>query len=352
MMSRNINVVMGAGSLMFSGGLLGFGLATALWQFYLFAIPIGAGIAVLYTLCDSILVSSWFSPSSRGKFLGIAGACSGLGTFVWAPLFTHFIQAYGYQTAYFINAAVAFVLTFIPSAFLVKRSPADLGLLPYGYNEATEEVRQAMFAGANLKTALRCPAFWLIVLVTLCVCMGAGYMSSLPGIAMEKFSPGAMDLDAAAMLGATTISVAAIGNMTGKILFGFLRDKLGSRVAWLSFLAAFFLGFVGLAFCQGPVLFVASGFFFGFHFSLMSVATPLLARDIFGGKHYARIWSFLCVPFSIWGCASSSVVGKIFDMTGSYMPAVYFGMLMVAVVFVCIVLAHRYLGKVEFEPAE
>lgn len=350
--TKNFNVVMGAGTLMFGLGILGFGVATKLWQFYALAVLIGLGMAIVYMLAVPMLITNWFSAKKRGKMLGFACAFSGMGVFVWSPVLTSLITNYGYQTAYLVNGALALVLCFIPAAFLVKRRPEDKGLLPYGYKPGDEEERKAAEAGAAVKTALKSPAFWMIILATLCVCMGMGYASAFPGIALERFVPGLMDENGAAMIGATAISVAAIANLLGKIFFGFLNDKFGSLAAWIVFLCMSLASFFGFLIAGNTAVFLIAAFLLGTHNALMAVSFPLLTREIFGGKNFARIWSYICVPFGAWSCFSASVVGWIFDGTGSYNGALWLGVGIFAAVFVFIIVAHKFIGKVEFEPAD
>lgn len=348
----NFNLVMGVGTGCFGIGIIGFSFSNTLVMFYLFAILIGLGMAVVYMLAVPMLITNWFSAKKRGKMLGLATAFSGFGGFIWSPVLTALIQSSGYQTAYLVNGILALVLCFIPGAFLVKRSPEEMGLTPYGYDPNEKEEIAADEAGASLKTALKSPAFWLIILATLGVCMGMGYASAEPGIAIERFVPGQMDESAAAMVGASAISAAAIANLIGKIVFGWVNDRFGSLPAWVIFLLMSIVSFFLMLFATNAAIFIVAGFLLGTHNALMAVSFPLLTREVFGGKNFAQIWSYICVPFGAWSCFSASVVGWIFDGTGSYNGALWAGACIFTAVLVIIVIVHRYIGKIKFDPAD
>ena len=75
----------------------------------------------MFVLVGPTLIQNWFAEKYRGKMLGIAAAFTGIGTFIWATLFTGLITSMGWQTAYLINGIIAGVLM-IPMAFFVIKS--------------------------------------------------------------------------------------------------------------------------------------------------------------------------------------------------------------------------------------
>lgn len=109
--AKNFSLLMSIGSIALAAGIFCFSFCSAVWQFCLFCLPIAFGMVCLYSVGGPTLITNWFAPKHRGKMLGIAAAFSGVGTFVWAPMFTAILQSVGWQTTYMVNAALSLVLT-------------------------------------------------------------------------------------------------------------------------------------------------------------------------------------------------------------------------------------------------
>ncbi|MDR2108801.1 MAG: MFS transporter, partial [Coriobacteriales bacterium] len=125
-------ILFGAGGISIVAGVLLLGVWTEVWQIYISGVLWGLGGPMIFLVGPSYLINNWFSASQAGKFLGIASAFTGVGTFVWSPTFAGLILNMGYQTALFIEAAVAAVLILIPAFFFFRNRPEDVGLQPFG----------------------------------------------------------------------------------------------------------------------------------------------------------------------------------------------------------------------------
>jgi MFS family permease len=180
------------------------------------------------------------------------------------------------------------------------------------------------------------------------VTIGMGYNSNQPGMAGE-FLEGQMNADSAAMLGATMISVAAVGNIIGKVVFGIIVDKLGIKMAFALFLAFFLVAFIIWILFHTPVALLIGAFFFGTHNAIVSVGWALLIRELFGAKNYTQILSIIGMPSSIVGGVGSSIVAYFYQLGGSYQGALYFGVICVILIAVVAFVALSKLGKVPFD---
>lgn len=345
--TKHFKLLMSLGSILLAIGIFCFAFSTEIWMFCIFSIPIGFGMTCLYSIGGPTLIQNWFAPKHRGKMLGIAAAFSGVGTFIWAPLFTVIIQNASWEIAYMINAVLALVLTLPFCLFVIKRSPEEYGMLPYGASEnmdANKDIKAE--AGMSAKAAFGTVALYLIELCALACCLGMGFNNSLPAMCIEAFVPlGIMDVDGAALLGATMISVAAVGNIIGKILYGFMADKFGSRITLVIFAGFTFLAFLAWALTQSIALYYVAAFLFGTHNALMSVAFPLLTRQIYGNRDFAKIWSYLSMPFTVVGPSATAIVGFIYQGSGSYQTAFIVGAIGIAAVAVLAIVTTSFIGK-------
>lgn len=347
---KSIKPLMIVGSLAMTIGIFGFSISRELWQFFCFAPLLGIGSTTFYTIAAPTLVQNWFGKKYRGKFLGIAAAFTGIGTFVWSPLFTFFLNTLGWSTTYMINAAFIFVLSF-PFALVAIRTPEDKGLLPYGYDPAVDgkEENAEELKGAKVTTAVKCAAFWLMIFGALCVSLGAGFNNHQPAIAKETLAA-VMDTGAAAMVGATMISTAAVGNLLGKIIYGFIVDRLGIKSTTLIFLIFFLCALLLWMFGSSvPVLLVGS-FLFGTHNAIVSVAFPMIIRNLFGPKNFAKIWSWWSMPFTLMGGFSTSIIGYVYAFVGdTYATALVIGCGLVILAGILILAACAFIGKVKWD---
>lgn len=311
---------------------------------------VGAGLPIAFTVTIPTLMGNWFAPKQRGKFLGIASAFSGLGVFVWAPLFTILSQNFGLQTTLIINAILLAVLTLPWTLFVFRYSPEEKGLAPFGAEKesTSAEETKALHEGMSGKKAFATVAFWTMLIALGLTSIGMGFNSMQPAIATE-FLAGVMAAEDAALLGATMISLAAAGNLIGKIIFGWLTDRIGIRVTAIIFLIATIVCFaIWLLIPSAPVMLIGA-FLMGTHNGLYSVGYPLIVRQLFGSKDYSKIYSRLSMIGALIGGSAASIVGYIYQFTGSYSGAVMGGIVLFVVIGVFVLITISYIGKLKWD---
>lgn len=347
----NINLALTLGGLSMIASPLICSFSDQLWQFYIGGFFGGIGIAALFTMATPVLIGNWFAKQHRGKMMGIAAAFSGISIIFWSPLFSTIISTYGYKTSYLANAILMAVLILPWTLFVIKRSPEDKGLKPFGASDTVEETSKEDLskAGMPANKALKTVAFWLIFFGVALTALGMGFNNNMPGIAKE-FLAGTPQEANAAIIGASMISAAALGNLLSKISFGFLADrfKLGTtfvvfQIVWL---AAFIIWLVA-----GTVVaaLIVGGFCLGFCNAPSRVGWPLSIRKLFGNVDYAKIWSYVSLASSIVGGLSSSIVAWIYDGTGSYHGAIIVGIVVVISIAILGFIATTFIGKLKWE---
>ena len=328
-------ILFGAGGILIVAGLLLMTVWTEVWQIYLSGALFGLAGPVIFLVGPSVLINNWFAPKQAGKFLGIASAFTGVGTFVWSPVFAGIIQSSGYKTGFLFEAVVAAVLILIPAFFFFRTRPEDVGLKPFGIEKEVAEGEEMKKSGVSGKFALGTIAFWCILVGAGLISLGGGYKSMMPTAVQSVGGP------SLAMLGATMISAAAVGNILGKIVLGTLADKVGIRNAMVGFAAVSMVGFLLMIVFMGDnqVPMLAAGFCIGTGDAMMSVGLPLVTRACYGDRRYGEIYSYMNMPIAILGGLGATFVALVASMTGGFQTAYGCGIVFFAIIAGCIFVA-------------
>lgn len=211
-----------------------------------------------------------------------------------------------------------------------------MGLAPYGIEKEVAEGEDSVKkSGVNGKFALGTIAFWAILIGAGLISLGGGYKSMMPTAVQ---SVGGADL---AMLGATMISAAAVGNILGKIALGTLADKIGIRNAMVGFAVISIIGFLLMVMFMGDnqIPMLVAGFCIGTGDAMMSVGLPLVTRACYGDRRYGEIYSYMNMPIAVLGGIGATFVALVASITGGFQAAYGCGIVFMAIVALCMIVA-------------
>ena len=315
-------------------GCLLFNVWTEVWQIYISGALFGLAGPAIFLVGPSVLINNWFAPKQAGKFLGIASAFTGVGTFVWSPVFAGLVKAEGYKFGFTVEAVIAAVLILIP-AFFFRTRPEDVGLQPWGIEKETAEGEKPKAVGVSGKFALGTIAFWAILIGAGLISLGGGYKSLMPTAVQSVGGP------ELAMLGATMISAAAVGNILGKITLGTLADKIGIKNAMVGFAVVSAIGFALMVAFMGDnmVPMIIAGFCIGTGDAMMSVGLPLVTRACYGDRRYGEIYSYMNMPIALLGGLGATFVALVASLTGGFQAAYGCGIVFEAIIAACMIVA-------------
>lgn len=329
-------ILFGASGIAIVAGLLLMNVWTEVWQIYISGALFGLAGPAIFLVGPSVLINNWFAPSQAGKFLGIASAFTGVGTFVWSPIFAGIIKAQGYKMGFTIEAVIAAVLILIPAFFFFRTRPEDCGLKPYGIEkEVSTTGASVKKEGVNGKFALATIAFWAVLIGAGLISLGGGFKSMMPTAVQ---SVGGSEL---AMLGATMISAGAVGNILGKIALGTLADKIGIKNAMVGFACVSIIGFLLMVLFMGDnqIPMLIAGFCIGTGDAMMSVGLPLVTRNCFGDRCYSEIYSYMNMPIALLGGLGATFVALVASLASGFQAAYGCGIVFMAIVATAMVIA-------------
>ena len=292
-----------------------YSFATSPIHLYITAVFVGIFYLNATIIPVSMMITNWFN-KKRGLAMSLAMAGIGIGGTIYSPLITYLLENFGWRNTYRIVALIVVVVALPTVLFLLKRSPEEMGLQPLGADEVTgaqAEVKENAVRLTVSESKFR--LFFILVLI------GTFANGIINAGALGQFPPAIQELHGPAIQ-ATIISLYSFIGIGGKLLLGWLNDKLGVVISTTLGCISFGLSFVFMLMATDNVTmlyFMAAAF--GFGNAIGTVTPPLVTAEIFGKKKYGEAYgiinSFMQVGLSL----GSLVVAGIYDMNGSYTMA-------------------------------
>lgn len=321
------------GVLVFGLGFLVSGLATNVLMLVLgFSIMCGLanGFAYVCTISNSVK----FFPDKKGLVGGISTASFGISSVIIPPIADTLNRSVGVSKAFMIFGFVIIALAFV-SSLLITNCPDDF--VPDGWNPLRAEASGATKEDKTARQMLATPIFYIMLgMLFIGSCLGLMMISEASSISQTMIG---MTTTTAALV----VSILALFNTAGRIVAGWVSDKIG-RINTLT--AVFVLAALALLlmyasggtknagmFCVGICLI---GLCYG---SFMGVY-PGFTSDQFGVKHSSLNYGIMFIGFSAAGFVGPMIMRAIFNGQGSYRPA-----FLVAVVFSMMGLALTFLYR-------
>jgi len=283
-----------------------------IWQLYLFyGVVVAIGMSGSYIPLMST-VSRWFF-RKRGLMTGIASAGVSLGTLFVPPIASWLIVEYGWRTSYVIVGIGAMLFTVLVAQFL-RRDPAQMGQLPYGYEAERVESKSPELGGLSFREAVTTRQFWMVLMANLCfgICIFVIYVHIVPH---------ATDVGISAAEAAIILAIAGASGIIGRVAMGSLADRIGSKQALAICFTLMSAVLSVLLVAQDAWVFYLFAMFFGIaHGGIAALSAPLVA-DLFGLRAHGVILGSSNFGATAGGAVGPVVAGSIFDVTGSYQLA-------------------------------
>jgi len=207
------------------GFLYGFGVflssfsAGKLWFLYLsYGVIAGVGLGLSYIVPVAVLLR-WF-PDRRGLLSGIAAAGFGAGALITAPLAARLIQRVGVSHA-FAWVGIGYLVVVMISALFMENPPEAWS--PVRRTQSIELEGQQYTCGFELVEALATWQFWALWLMM--------FLNTAAGISLiSQEVPVYQELTrASAIVAASMVGIASIGNAAGRILWAAISDLITRR---------------------------------------------------------------------------------------------------------------------------
>ncbi|MFW5781820.1 MAG: MFS transporter [Candidatus Muiribacteriaceae bacterium] len=277
----------------------------------------GSGIGFGY-VCPLSVGMKWF-PERKGLVTGVAVAGFGGGAIILSSAGEYLIMN-GMDVLLFFRylGIVAGALMMIMSFFITD---------PEGYeNAAGSEKRQSGIRSRQFAIL----AFGLF----------AGTFSGL--MIIGNLKPIMLKAGLSEVFATSTISLFAVGNALGRVTWGHLFDRLYYKSITAS-LSVLFVALPFLLFPIGQLGFQIISVILGLGFGACFVVYASSVSKFFGMNRFASIYPMVFLGYGFAGLTGPGIGGGIADCYGSYDPAVYLSMGIIATAIVFFAVSEKSL---------
>jgi OFA family oxalate/formate antiporter-like MFS transporter len=319
------------GSILVSLSFLLFAYTSNLYSLYFFyGVLGGTGLGFGFGTVVPV-VAKWF-PDRTGLAIGLAlagfgGGSAVFGSFANLVLFPRF----GWRTSCLILAGIFFAMTM--TATFLLRNPAVHAQKTDQFPVFNSHSTRHHFTPGEV---LRTPAFYLLWL-------GFGLGSTAGLMVISQLIPFATSQGiASAALATLGLVVGAFGNVSGRVLSGWLSDIMGRLnalrvVLAVSSVAMPSLYWVGAHLAALYVLIFVVYFCYGAQASVI----PSTVADYWGTRHAGTNYGALFTAWGFSGILGPTIGGVLFDRYRNYGAAFYTAAALAVVALICVLAARK-----------
>jgi OFA family oxalate/formate antiporter-like MFS transporter len=279
-----------------------------------FGVLAGAGIGFGYASATPPAVK-WFAASRTGLIAGLVVSGFGLASVYVAPLANGLIKAYSIPTAV-LALGVGFLVVVVSLAQFLKAPPQ--GYVPGGRKTGPAGASKVVREDFGSREMLRTWQFYVMWFMYAC---GAG--AGLMVIAVAKKL-------GTAQAGVLAVVTLAIGNGAGRIVAGFLSDKLGRKATFIIFFvlqAALVLllsaSAAGGSVLSGKAILATIAALVGANYGANLALFPSLTKDYYGLKNFGMNYGLVFTAWGVGGFLLAQFAGQVYDRTHSFNFAFY-----------------------------
>ncbi len=331
--------IMMMGGVAFGGALMLASRTNSTWfMMLMLTVPLTFGYAACGVLGANTVVVRWFS-NRRGRALGILALSTSVGGMLSQPVTAFLIDTFGWRTALFQIGLIATVGFLLMATLVIRNRPTgsergyqeeftDPGSVAEHENPAISTAGQSRLW--TYKQLFRSRNFWLLSI-------GIGLMQASDQALLASQVPHFQDLGFDIKTAALLASVKTFSAIGGKVIVGYLADKVDLRWLFL-FVACANIGILAVymmqpsfavLLCTVAVLGIAVG-------GVFPVWTTLVSW-LFGPRSFGTVMGVMMVITNPLAIIALRVIGMVHDRYDSYVPA--FGGFIVIVVIAVILIA-------------
>lgn len=295
------------GGTLFGLGMIATGFAESVGAIIItYGLGVGLGLGMVYGCTISNTVK--FFPDKSGLIGGGVTAAYGISSVIIPIIATEIMSAVD-VTAAFKLLGGAMLALIIASSFFIETCPN--GFCPEGY--APADKRSSTDDGKDWHGMIKDPVFYVMIIMLLC-----GAFSGM--MIISQASPLAQRvIGVTPAAAASIVSVIALCNTAGRIVAGYLSDRLGIiktiRLVFVGSLVG--LSLLYLSLLGARVLFYIGVSIVGLMFGAIMGIYPGFTATQFGCKHSSVNYGIMFIGFALAGVFGPTIMSALYASTGT-----------------------------------
>ncbi len=270
----------------------------SLWQLYAICAVIGCVGNGTAHMAYSRAVATWFT-ARRGLALAVMMCGGAIGALVLPPLAQALVDALGWRRTYVVLGAAVLAIGLPNVLTLIRERPHE-----------SAGTRPAA-TGATVRTAVATYPFWLLVAVLFVSSIAQnGALAHLPALLNDR--------GVGAGGAAAALSTMGAASLLGRLSTGWFLDRYWAAYVSCALLAMAAGGVLLLASAQTLTQGVAAAALIGFGMGGEADVTPYLLARYYGLRSFATLYGWTWTAYAIAGAVGPVLMGRAFDLQGSY----------------------------------
>ena len=297
------------GGILFGAGLISTSFVSSLAGLYItYGLLTGFGIAFAYGITIGNTVK--FFPDKRGLIAGISTAAYGAGSIIFPPIMQSLIGNIGTMSTMRI-LGIFYTAAIIIAAQFITQPPA--GWVPDGYINPVQMSNKKGSADKNWKQMLSDGKFYLMF-IAFTIYATAGLMVVSQGLPMAQ-AIGGVGIETAA----AAVSIIALANTGGRVIWGWISDRIGRLPALVCMSAIILVSGFGLSKINGSYgLFLIFAMLIALCYGGSMGVYPAMTADFFGMKNNGVNYGVMFIGFALGGYIGPVLASSLSASTGSY----------------------------------
>ncbi len=298
---------------------------------FMVTLPLAFGAAGCGVIMANTVTVRWFR-RRRGRALGVVALSTSVGGFISQPLTALLIESLGWRDALFLIGLVPMLIFFGMAALVIRNRP-DESIAGYRDEFAGDVQSDAATASQEREwtTAqlFRSRNFWLVA-------CGIGLIFGIDQAILTSqvayFQDIGYDLTTVAVL----VSVKTASAICGKLLIGYLADKVDLRLIFAYVAVCGILLMAVYIWQPGYYVMLLAIALLGIAVGGIFPAWSTITAWLFGARSYGSVMGIMAIIMQPFAIVMMRFIGEVHDSSGTYTPAfaVFIGLALLAMLLV------------------
>jgi len=303
----DVRYVMVAGALLASVTLSAIGFVSETWHVYGLYLLFGIGFSASGLLPATTLIARWFS-DKRALAMSVSTTGLSIGGILVTPLTAILIEQSGLEVSTPIFG-LAYLVGVIPLVLIVIRPFPETETIQEASGSITDS-SSAAISGIDFGVTIRAATFWGLSVAWIFVMLAqVGGIAHQYGLVAENLTTA----EAAVALG-----VLPLFSVVGRIVGGLIVDRMSGHAFSLIVMLLQGVSMIVLAFSEGAFGLVLGLALLGITVGNLLMLQPLLIADVWGLRHYSRIYATSNLLTMLGIAAGPVLMGYLLSETGNY----------------------------------